>query len=169
MSLKKLAVNFAEYNLWVTQQYIDWLHSKPEELLYEEVASSYSSIIKTMDHIWGTQEYWCSIIAQTDDFVNRYGVETLDKEEIFTGWLANSQKLLGVVESLSEEELATPILVKSQWFTSNEPCFNYILHVINHGTYHRGQVVTIGRNIGITDAPMTDYNFYNVAKSEVSH
>jgi uncharacterized damage-inducible protein DinB len=36
------------------------------------------------------------------------------------------------------------------------------MHCMNHSTYHRGQIVTMGRNLGFTDAPMTDYNFYNV-------
>jgi uncharacterized damage-inducible protein DinB len=36
------------------------------------------------------------------------------------------------------------------------------MQVMNHSTYHRGQIITIGRNLGFTDAPMTDYNFYNI-------
>jgi len=31
---------------------------------------------------------------------------------------------------------------------------------MSHSTYHRGQIITIGRNLGMTDAPMTDFNFY---------
>ncbi len=41
------------------------------------------------------------------------------------------------------------------------PLVQYGLHVFNHSTYHRGQIVTIGRGLGYKDAPMTDYNFYN--------
>ena len=162
MSIKNLAVNSAGYNLWVTKEYINWLSSKPEELLYKEVPSSFPSIIKTLNHIWGTQEYWCSIIAQTKDFIMRFGVEDLKTDEIFSGLLANSEKLVQAVQALDEEALVQPIEVKNQWFTSNEPCYNYLLHAVHHGIYHRGQIVTMGRGIGITDAPMTDYNFYNV-------
>jgi uncharacterized damage-inducible protein DinB len=43
--------------------------------------------------------------------------------------------------------------------------YEYLLRVVNHGTYHRGQIVTMGRNIGTTDASNTDYNFYNIVKS----
>ncbi|WP_315819131.1 DinB family protein [Paraflavitalea speifideaquila] len=31
---------------------------------------------------------------------------------------------------------------------------------MNHSTYHRGQVVTIGHQVGLKDAPITDYMFY---------
>lgn len=54
--------------------------------------------------------------------------------------------------------------IESPWFQCNLPKYDYLMQVINHGTYHRGQIVTIGRNIGITDATNTDYNFYNVVK-----
>jgi len=33
---------------------------------------------------------------------------------------------------------------------------------LTHSTYHCGQVVSIGWNLGYTDAPMTDYNFYKM-------
>jgi uncharacterized damage-inducible protein DinB len=62
----------------------------------------------------------------------------------------------------SEEELSKSILIESPWFTSHLPRYEYMQQVLTHGVYHRGQVVTMGRNLGFTDAPNTDYNFYNV-------
>lgn len=41
------------------------------------------------------------------------------------------------------------------------PRFEFILQIVNHSTYHRGQIITIGRNVGLIDAPMTDFNVYN--------
>jgi uncharacterized damage-inducible protein DinB len=38
--------------------------------------------------------------------------------------------------------------------------FEMLQQCFNHGTYHRGQIVTLGRNLKITDAPATDYFFY---------
>ena len=40
--------------------------------------------------------------------------------------------------------------------------YDYILHIINHSTFHRGQIVTMSRAIGITDGIVnTDYNMFN--------
>ena len=58
MSLKKLMTNYAEYNLWVNQQFVKWLTTKSDDLLHKEVPSSFSSIVKTLNHIWATEEYW---------------------------------------------------------------------------------------------------------------
>lgn len=162
MSLKKLMANYADYNLWVNQQFVNWLSKKTEEQLHQEVPSSYSSILKTLNHIWGTEEYWYSVIMGTPDFVMRYGVEELHADEIFKGLINRSVLLAEAMKKITEEELEETIQVKSPWFEANQPRYEFLQHVVNHGTYHRGQIVTMCRNMGITDASMTDYNYFNV-------
>ncbi|RZJ49532.1 MAG: damage-inducible protein DinB [Chryseobacterium sp.] len=124
----------------------------------------YSSISKTLLHIWETEEYWYSVIAETA-FERKENV-ALSTREIFEGLLQSSTKLAECIKSLSEEELSKEIKIENPWFQCELPLSEYLLQVVNHGTYHRGQIVTIGRNIGITDASNTDYNFYNVVKNQ---
>lgn len=165
MSLKKIMTNYAAYNLWVNQQFVNWLSTKSDELLNNEVASSYSGILKTLNHIWETEQYWYSIIAEIAQPERKESID-LDKNEVFTGLIATSEALASLVASLSEEQLVKTIKIENPWFECELPLSEYLLQVVNHGTYHRGQIVTIGRNIGITDASNTDYNFYNVVKSQ---
>lgn len=158
-----MMTNYAEYNLWVNQQFSNWLSTKSDELLHQEVISSFSSIIKTLNHIWATEEYWYSVIAETSEFDKRE-VEELVTSEVLKGLVNRSACLAQLIASLSEEELAKTIKIDNPWFQCELPRYEYLLQVVNHGTYHRGQIVTMGRNIGITDASNTDYNFYNVMK-----
>jgi uncharacterized damage-inducible protein DinB len=164
MSLKKIMANYAAYNLWVNQQFVNWLSTKSDELLNKEVASSYPSIIKTLNHIWETEQYWYSVIAQTVQADKKESID-LDKNVVFEGLLNTSAKLEALISSLSEEQLYKSIKIENPWFQCELPLSEYLLQVVNHGTYHRGQIVTMGRNIGITDASNTDYNFYNVVKT----
>jgi uncharacterized damage-inducible protein DinB len=163
MSLKKIMSNYADYNLWVNQQFVNWLSPKSDELLYAEVPSSFSTIIKTVDHIWSTEEYWYSVISETAP-TEKKAENELSKDEIFDGLLKSSAKLKHFIHSLSEEDLVKEVKITNPWFECELPISEYLIQVINHGTYHRGQIVTMGRNIGITDASNTDYNFYNVVK-----
>ncbi|MFB3386413.1 DinB family protein [Flavobacterium sp. LAR06] len=165
MGLKKIMTNYAAYNLWVNQQFVNWLSTKSDELLNTEVASSYTSIIKTLNHIWETEQYWYSIIAETGPFEKKESVD-LNKKEVFEGLLSTSAKLADFISSLSDEQLDKTIKIENPWFQCELPLSEYLLQVVNHGTYHRGQIVTIGRNVGITDASNTDYNFYNVVKAQ---
>ena len=167
MGLKQMMTNYAEYNLWVNQQFCNWLSTKPDALLHQEVVSSFSSIIKTLNHIWATEEYWYSVIAETAEFDKRE-VSELVTSEVLEGLVHRSKCLAQFIASLSEEELAKTIKIDNPWFQCELPRYEYLLQVVNHGTYHRGQIVTMGRNIGITDASNTDYNFYNVTKQVVN-
>lgn len=38
-----------------------------------------------------------------------------------------------------------------------QPVYEVLLHVFNHGTYHRGQIVTMLRALGVTKIPQTDF------------
>lgn len=166
MSLQKLMTNYADYNLWANQQFISWLSAKSIEELNTEVPSSYSSILKSLHHIWAVEEYWYSIIFQKDDFINLYTSQELIKDDIFEGLIQRSKTLADEIRLLSDNQLIEKVEVVSPWFQANMERYEYIQHVFNHSTYHRGQIVTIGRNIGITDGSMTDYNFYNIAKQQ---
>jgi len=165
MSLKKIMSNYADYNLWVNQQFVNWLSPKSDELLYAEVPSSFSTIMKTLDHIWSTEEYWFSVISETVP-TEKKAENELSRDQIFEGLLNASAKLKQFIHSLSEEDLVKEVKITNPWFECELPISEYLIQVINHGTYHRGQIVTMGRNIGITDASNTDYNFYNVVKQK---
>lgn len=38
-----------------------------------------------------------------------------------------------------------------------QPVFQMLLHLFNHGTYHRGQIVTMLRQLGVEKIPQTDF------------
>lgn len=166
MSLKALATKSVQYNNWVVHKYIDWLATKSDEQLNQEVISSFPTILKTLHHIWQTQEFWWSQISESNDFDFEKTSSITDKEGIFNAIKNNSQKLADYVETLSEEDLSKNIKIDNQWFQCDFSRYEYIQHIILHGTYHRGQIVTMGRNAGITDAPMTDFNFWNIYKDQ---
>ncbi|WP_031527931.1 DinB family protein [Dyadobacter crusticola] len=159
-SLAYLMQNYADYNHWANCTLINWLKRKPRELVDKEVLSSFSTIRETLIHIVETQRYWLSVINPDGDYSDQEFDGDLD--ETFSFVMAQSQELAEYVETLSAGGLVEETLVVSPWFECNFPKFEYILHCMNHSTYHRGQIVTMGRNLGFTDAPMTDYNFYNV-------
>lgn len=162
MNLQNLVSSNAVYNLWANQQLLNWLSDKPEAQLNQEVSSSFPSMLKTLNHIWAIEEYWFSILTKKTEFENRYGVTDFKVDEIFEGLMNRSRLLADVIKSFTAEELTEKIKVVSPWFEAEQSRAAYIQHLMNHGTYHRGQVITIGRNAGLTDPPMTDYLFFNV-------
>ncbi|WP_134088056.1 DinB family protein [Olivibacter sp. XZL3] len=155
-----LVRNYVDYNLWTNMKLINWLKTKPEELLEKEVPSSFSSIYLTLDHMRKVQDYWFSVISKKGGFRGEAGLIPLD--ETMSRLVEQSAQITDYVNALEGSQLQEVILVDSPWFTCEFSASEYIIQCVNHNTYHRGQIVSIGRQLGFIDAPMTDYNFYNI-------
>jgi len=166
MHLQKLMTNYAAYNLWANETLVAWLKSKPKELLEKEVPSSFPGIVKTLNHIWAVEEFWYSVVTENKPTGSRYKAEHLDTDEVLDGVLPQSRSLADYVNTLSEEDLLRKVYLDTPWVKGELPRYEFLQHVLNHSTYHRGQAVTIGRNLGFTDAPMTDYNYFNMASAK---
>lgn len=155
-----LMKNYAAYNSWANITLVNWLKTKPEELLKKEVLSSFPSIELTLAHIWRAQVYWLSVIKKEEAaFPEAFKGELQDLLELL---IIQSEELAAYIDEMTDETLQEHNLVVNPWFHCNFANFEYIQQIVNHSTYHRGQLITIGRNLGFTDAPITDYNFYNV-------
>ena len=154
-----LMKNYADYNLWANATLVNWLRKKPAAILEREVPSSFTTIKSTIVHIWSAQCYWLSVIKRSEPVFEEF-TGTLD--DAFKALVEQSDEFADYIKEMTDTDLEDTNLVVSPWFQCDFQNFEYIMQVVNHGTYHRGQIVTIGRNLGFTDAPMTDYNFYNI-------
>ena len=157
MSLSNLTTRFLRYNLWANQRLTSWLMTIDRALLYRETGSSFGTIDRTLQHILSAQIYWHAIIAKGQ--INEFNTPAKDHavDEVVTDLQASSQQLVDDLSVLTEQQL-TEIIQASD---STQSRYEYILHVVNHSSYHRGQVVTMCRALGITgEIPVTDYDAY---------
>lgn len=160
VTLLSLVKDYAAYNLWANKTLVDWLRTKPAELMEQEVPSSFPSLKQTILHIWDTQRFWLSVLQKTlapKGFQEGYDGTT---EDILDGIVEQSEVFADYVASLTEAGLQENCYFGTPWIDGTCPRFEFIHHTMNHSTYHRGQVVTIGRNLGLIDPPMTDYAYY---------
>lgn len=167
MNLATLLQDYAAYNYWANRQLVNWLSTKPAEQMEMEVPSSFPTIRLTLLHILKTQQFWLDVLQHKqggyddEDGASFYDSEAeLSTQDVFDQFVYQSEELAAHIQTMDEEKMQESIHLVTPWFESNQPQFEFIHHCMNHSTYHRGQIVTIGRNLGLTDAPMTDYNFY---------
>jgi uncharacterized damage-inducible protein DinB len=154
--------DYAVYNHWANARLVEWLQTKPASLMALEVPSSFPGLKGTLVHIWDTQRFWLAVLQQAPIPVSfRQGFYgTL--EEVFAGIVEQSEGFAAYVQSLKEADLQESVLLTTPWIDGVQPRLSFIHHCLNHSTHHRGQLVTIGHTIGLTDAPMTDYSFYRL-------
>lgn len=161
MSLQILAEEYAGYNLWANKQMVEWLRAKPADILEIEVPSSFPTIKSTLFHIWNSEDGWLERLRRGKRRFDYDHVFEGTPRELFEGVLDQSAKFLDYIQNLPEQGF----LEKIEFSVSNVGDYNLsvfemIHQCLNHSTYHRGQIVTIGRNLKLTDPPMTDYLLY---------
>ena len=160
-----LVKDFTRYNYWANKRFVDFLLTKPAEQWETTVPSSFSSIRHTIDHIMQTERFWLSVISKKPIVAERTIFQGSLTELVDT-FLETSEEFLIFVENLTDNELIEEVVFTSPWAESVSSRYQFIQHALNHSTYHRGQIITIGRNLGFNDAPMTDYNFFLVTRNQ---
>lgn len=148
-------------NQWAIETIITWLRTKPVDAIEKEIPSSFPGIRETLVHIWDTERFWLSVIKQEaapESFRMNGFHGTL--EEAFQGAQKTSKEFVDYVTNLSEEELCEIVSLDTPWVQGSKSRYEFIQHCMNHSSYHRGQLVTIGHHVGFHDAPMTDFSFY---------
>ena len=160
--------NYAAYNQWANETILQWLSQKPESDFYQEVPSSHRSIALTLNHILAVEEFWHAVISKSAPASQRYMATEANHTEVFAALAQQSAMLGAYISGLSEADLQEEIYLNMPWVQGTLPRYEFIQHVFNHSTYHRGQVVNIGRQLGYTDAPMTDYNYFNMAVGQTA-
>lgn len=158
MSLKKLLTASAAYNYWANQRILKWLANHPAELLHTKLESSYPTIHLTMKHITGAEIFWLNII-QGKPVEFKQVVEILEQTAL-ADYGAVAEQFSKFVESLSDEELSNDCTLNTSWAKAVRPTYEFIQHCMNHSSYHRGQIITLGRTLGMQNPPNTDFNTY---------
>ncbi len=161
MSLHKELGKYAEYNTWANAQFVKLIKDLKKADLDKEQVSSFSSIRKTVYHIWDAQHIWMMRlygetplggVSKNWKGSDEDGIEFLHKSSI---------PLAQFVHDLSERDIKVSITytnLEGKEFTN--ALSDVLMHIFNHSTFHRGQLVTMLRNVGVKDIPSTDYITY---------
>lgn len=153
MILKKYAI----YNYWANQRMLNLLSSIDNNNLNQEIVSSFTSIRKTFYHIWDAETIWYERI--TNNLKSSWPPSKIfDSETPIVSLLDASENLLKLVQSSAPEFFLNSTTYKDSKGTEHKTNNEEILqHVFNHSTLHRGQIITLLRQVGVTNIPSTDF------------
>lgn len=161
MQVSELLRDTAAYNIWANKTMAAWLENQPNSLFDAVVENSFPSLKKTVFHIYGAEFLWHRRLLGDSPKIFPSPDSVHSAAEVFAKLLESSNDLAALLADKNED-----------WFDAN---FDYknlagsafssvrrdtLQHVFNHSTYHRGQLVTMGRQLGIPNPPSTDFIFY---------
>ncbi|HZI64612.1 MAG TPA: DinB family protein [Thermoanaerobaculia bacterium] len=151
--------NLLAYTIWADGEHLHALAAVRPEDLRRDTGSSFPSLLATMGHVLGSERVWLS------RFVGAPGhLPTLSQIADFAALRSGFEELWPELEAylaaLADQDLARPLTwTNTKGVTRTQPLWSPLVHMVNHSSYHRGQVVTMLRQLGYP-APGTDLVYF---------
>ncbi len=158
--MKETVLMLAKYNLWANSQMIEVITALPEEKLKVELVSSFPNIYTTVWHCVRAEHIWLQRLNLVE---NPVWMEDDGKniDEVCKLWIESSKALADYTEKQFDDNSFTHVF---QFYRNKQPVkmqvYHTLLHAFNHNTYHRGQLVTMLRQVGITKIPSLDLSVF---------
>jgi len=138
-----------DYNHWANNRALEAAAQLADEQFVKPLGSSFSSVRDTLAHICGGEIVWLERFHGTSPstFPDTSGLQTLTALREF--WKPYAKKLFEFANSVSQSDLDHVFEYKTFNFgVYKNPLWQSMQHLANHGTYHRGQVATMLRQLG---------------------
>ena len=143
------------YTKWATDHLLRTVEQIPPEHLNHDLQTSDRTILGTLVHTFGADRVWLKRVTGEPITVflsdeDRY-LSTLQRE-----WPTIHERWLTLLDDPSR-------VVHYQDMKGNpysSTLWEIVLHVVNHGTHHRGQVSGFLRSLGHTPPPLDLIRFY---------
>jgi uncharacterized damage-inducible protein DinB len=154
------------FNTWANHRVLTAVETLTSEQFKKPLGSSFSSVRDTLAHICGVEWVWLERLE------GRSPASTPDAKEyphvaaLRARWADTEKRWLEYVSRLDQSALDEELDYQTLSFgASRDPRWQMMQHVVNHGTYHRGQVIAMLRQLGAEGVSTDLISFYRQRKA----
>jgi uncharacterized damage-inducible protein DinB len=158
---KTLLQQYAAHNAWANGQLLDVVAGLTTAQQNEPLVSSFAGLYPTVLHLLDAESIWWQRLRLSENIVRPSDTFAGSFDELKKALLQQSATIGQWVNNLNEHQLQHVIgYQRSKTEQYKQPVCQVLLHLFNHGSYHRGQLVTMLRQLGVSSIPATDFNAY---------
>jgi uncharacterized damage-inducible protein DinB len=138
-----------DYNTWANHRQLEAASKLTVEQFVKPMGSSFGSVRDTLAHIYGAEWVWLERFQGRSPSSLPDTTQFKDFASLQDKWTEHETRLLAFVRSLTQADLDRVIEYKTLKFgVYKNPLWQSMQHLVNHGTYHRGQITTLLRQLG---------------------
>jgi uncharacterized damage-inducible protein DinB len=150
-----------EYTVWANRTVVRAAAALTVEEFKRDLASSHGGVRGTLAHMLSAEWIWLERWKGVSPPKMMDEGEFPDVVALSKRWKAVEEHRDAWFRGLKEKALGEPIRYTSTEGKPNEaPLWQLVQHVVNHATYHRGQVTTLFRLLGVKPVS-TDLVFWD--------
>lgn len=157
-----MLVTYAAYNLWSNQRLTSSITNLTDEQLHQVINSSFPSVFLTLVHLWNVESVWWQRLKLSENVIWPGENFSGSVVELTDNLVHQSKQWKEWIDIATEPALEHVFLYKnSKKDQFKQPVYEVLHHLFNHQTFHRGQLITLLRQVGVTELPNTDLiSFY---------
>jgi len=155
--MKSWLASYARYNEWANRRLLDYLLQCGLPIESAQV-SSFPGIMSTVMHMWDAEYIWWQRMKLSDQFDKPSDFFSGDLAALCKQFLQQSAQWSEWAGSATEAAVAHEFIyrnTKKEQF--KQPVSEVMVHLFNHQSYHRGQIITMLRQLGADKLPGLDY------------
>ena len=141
---------------WADDSMLAALSQASPDQIHQDRGSSFKSLFDTLNHVYLAELVWLTRVQGNPEAKLADLPAPADLKALAQAWPALHQTWIDWVGPLSTGDLQKTLTLRTaQGAEFPVPLWQIVLHMVNHGSYHRGQVATMLRQSGLKP-PGTD-------------
>jgi uncharacterized damage-inducible protein DinB len=138
-----------DYHYWARDRVLDAADALTGEQLTRDLGNSFPSVRDTLAHLHGSEWIWLSRWQGHSPTAGLPLDRFHDVAAVRAGWLDLEGQLRAFAASLTDETVQQSMDYRLLNGTpGRSKLWHMVQHMVNHATYHRGQVTTMLRQLG---------------------
>lgn len=163
LSSKAHCEELFRFHRWRLKKISVLLRGIDSEAFSKQLNGSFGSLFIVLKHLVWAEKVWMGRVNPDD--VAAMGLDEQDIEEMLNEWDLISTKWSESVSDWKQEDFGQKInFFDSQGLKFEQSLFEIIIHLVDHSTYHIGQMMSTVRSFGFEPVP-TNYIHYLRATS----
>lgn len=154
-----------QYHRWATHRVLTEVQQLDSERLVRNLHGSFASVYDTVVHLYQSDMVWLERLEERPNGKPEDYSSPGCMYDLSDVWLAVIDRVIAFAAGLSESDWERKIAYKSMSGVAYEsPIWQMVVHVVNHGTHHRGQVTSMMRQLGEKPVNLDLMAFYREEK-----
>jgi uncharacterized damage-inducible protein DinB len=144
------------YTLWADRICLEAAEEVRPDDLVRAAGISFGSLLGTLTHMLQAQRLWLARFEGKSPERQPGIGEFPDLQSLGAAWAETSAELEFFLAALTDDQVTNDLSwTTAAGATHTRPLWQPVMHLVNHTTYHRGQVASLLRQMGYAP-PSTD-------------
>jgi len=149
-----------DYNRWANQRILTVASTLASDDFIRPMGNSFSSLRDTLAHILSAEWIWLERWQGRSPRALLEAVTFPTVQSLESRWETVEHDQMQFIEALTPQRLGEELAyINQKGQRYSYPLWQQLVHVVNHSSYHRGQVITLLRQLG-AEAVSTDFLEY---------